>query len=162
MATDTTKNQSRVQKTPGVCGGRACIRNTRITVWGVVNSRRLGAADEQILENIVGLTPADLDAAWDYYREHPAEIDEDIRDNEADWPLMARLYADEDFRIIRPNPPAKPWGASPEFCVLHAVAWSPDGSRVVSGSGDFTNHVWDSLLLVARPALTRDAALLPR
>jgi uncharacterized protein (DUF433 family) len=50
MATDTTKNQSWVQKTPGVCGGRACIRNTRITVWGVVNSRRLGAADEQILE----------------------------------------------------------------------------------------------------------------
>ena len=84
MATDTTKNQSWVQKTPGVCGGRACIRNTRITVWGVVNSRRLGAADEQILENIVGLTPADLHAAWDYYREHPAEIDEDIRDNEAD------------------------------------------------------------------------------
>ena len=48
MATDTTKDQSWVQKTPGVCGGRACIRNTRITVWGVVNSRRLGAADEQI------------------------------------------------------------------------------------------------------------------
>ena len=57
MATDTTKNQSWVQKTPGVCGGRACIRNTRITVWGVVNSRRLGAADEQILENIVGSRP---------------------------------------------------------------------------------------------------------
>jgi uncharacterized protein (DUF433 family) len=58
------------------------VRNTRITVWGVVDSRRLGAADEQILENIVGLTPADLHAAWDYYRERPAEIDEDIRDNE--------------------------------------------------------------------------------
>jgi hypothetical protein len=58
--------------------------NTRITVWGLVNSRRLGAADEQILKNIVGLTPEDLDAAWDYHREHPAEIDEDIRDNEAD------------------------------------------------------------------------------
>ena len=73
-----------VQKTPGVCGGRACIRNTRITVWGLVNSRRLGAPDEQILKNIVGLTPEDLQAAWDYYREHPAEIDADIRDNEAD------------------------------------------------------------------------------
>jgi uncharacterized protein (DUF433 family) len=81
MATDTT---SWVQKTPGVCGGRACIRNTRITVWGLVNSRRLGLAGEQILENIVGLTPEDLGAAWDYYREHPAEIEEDIRANEAD------------------------------------------------------------------------------
>ena len=84
MATETTKKQSWVQKTPGVCGGRACIRNSRVTVWGLVNSRRLGATDEQILENIVGLTPADLQAAWEYYHEYPAEIDEDIRDNEAD------------------------------------------------------------------------------
>ena len=84
MVTNSTTISSWVQKTPGVCGGRACIRNTRITVWGLVNSRRLGLTDEQILANIVGLTPEDLDAAWDYYREHAAEIDEDIRDNEAD------------------------------------------------------------------------------
>jgi uncharacterized protein (DUF433 family) len=84
MAIDTTKNQSWVQKEPGVCGGRACIRKTRITVWGVVNSRRLGAADEQIVESIVVLTTADLHAAWDYYRKNSAEIDEDIRHSEAD------------------------------------------------------------------------------
>jgi uncharacterized protein (DUF433 family) len=83
MATDTTK-KSWVQKTSGVCGGRACIRKTRITVWGLVNARRLGAADEEMLKSVVGLTPDDLDAAWDYYRQHPAEIDEDIRENEAD------------------------------------------------------------------------------
>jgi uncharacterized protein (DUF433 family) len=74
----------RIRKTPGVCGGRACVRNTRITVWGLVNSRRLGATDAQILKNIVGLTAEDLSAAWDYYREHSDEIDEDIRDNETD------------------------------------------------------------------------------
>ncbi|MGH7223185.1 MAG: DUF433 domain-containing protein [Gemmataceae bacterium] len=84
MSSNLKTTSSWVQKTTGVCGGRACIRNTRITVWGLVNSRRLGAADEQILENIVGLTPEDLQAAWDYYREHPAEIDDDIRANEAD------------------------------------------------------------------------------
>jgi uncharacterized protein (DUF433 family) len=84
MATDTTAKTTWVQKTPGVCGGRACIRNARITVWGLVNYRRLGLTDEQILQNIAGLTPEDLQAAWDYYREHPAEIDEDIRENEAD------------------------------------------------------------------------------
>jgi uncharacterized protein (DUF433 family) len=84
MATDTTTKKSWVQKTAGVCGGRACIRNTRITVWGLVNSRRLGASDDQIMTNVVGLTPDDLTAAWDYSREHAAEIDQDIRDNEAD------------------------------------------------------------------------------
>lgn len=52
---------------------------------------------------------------------------------------------------LRPNP---------EFCVLHAVAWSAHGSS--PGSGDFTMRVRDTLSLVARVALTRDAALLPR
>jgi uncharacterized protein (DUF433 family) len=82
MSTNLKTTGSRVQKTPGVCGGRACLRDTRITVWGLVNSRRLGATDEQLLLNIGGLTPEDLRAAWDYYREHAAEIDEDIRENE--------------------------------------------------------------------------------
>jgi uncharacterized protein (DUF433 family) len=81
MATGTS-NKSWVQKTPNVCGGRACIRKTRITVWGLVNARRLGATDDQILRNIVGLAPDDLLAAWDYYRDHLAEIDQDIRENE--------------------------------------------------------------------------------
>ena len=84
MSTNLNVKGSWVQKTPGVCGGRACLRDTRITVWGLVNSRRLGAADEQLLESIEGLTPADLRAAWEYYRQHGAEIDEDIRRNETD------------------------------------------------------------------------------
>jgi uncharacterized protein (DUF433 family) len=82
MATDITTKNSWVQKTPNVCGGDACIRNTRITVWGLVLSRMLGASDANILENIVGLTPDDLEAAGDYYRHNPAEIDEAIRVNE--------------------------------------------------------------------------------
>ncbi len=45
-------------------------------------SRRLGASDASILENIVGLTPDDLEAAADYYRDNSAEIDEAIRVNE--------------------------------------------------------------------------------
>jgi WD40 repeat protein len=28
---------------------------------------------------------------------------------------------------------------------VHAVAWSPDGTRLISGSGDYTVRVWDSL-----------------
>jgi len=82
MATNSKTISSWVQKTPGVCGGDACIRKTRITVWGLVLSRQLGAPDARILENIVGLTPDDLEVAWDYYRRNPAEIDEAIRLNE--------------------------------------------------------------------------------
>lgn len=77
-----TPPASWVQKTPGVCGGDACIRNTRITVHGLVNYRQLGLSDSQLLEAIVGLTQADLDAAWEYYARNREEIDEAIRLNE--------------------------------------------------------------------------------
>jgi uncharacterized protein (DUF433 family) len=73
-----------IQKTANVCGGDACIRNTRITVWGLVNYRRLGMPDAEILASIVGLTPADLTAAWDYYEHNREEIDRNIRENEED------------------------------------------------------------------------------
>ena len=79
MAVDTATKKSWVQKTPNVCGGDACIRNTRITVHGLVHYRHLGLPDQRILEVIQGLTPDDLAAAWDYYASHPAEIEEAIR-----------------------------------------------------------------------------------
>lgn len=82
MSIHTSNLKSWVKKTQGVCGGNACIRDTRITVWGLILGRRLGASDARLLENIVGLTPDDLEAAWDYFREHPEEIEEAIRVNE--------------------------------------------------------------------------------
>src|SRR5580704_3087835 len=82
MTTDTTTTKSWVQKTPGVCGGDACIRNTRISVHGLVHYRQLGFSDQRLLEVIQGLTQEDLVAAWDYYGGHAAEIEEAIRLNE--------------------------------------------------------------------------------
>jgi type III restriction enzyme len=73
----------RITKTPGVCGGNACIRGSRITVWGLASYRRKGASDEQILGLIQGLTPADLEAAWEYVAANEEEIDRVIRQNES-------------------------------------------------------------------------------
>jgi uncharacterized protein (DUF433 family) len=81
MATEQMPAKSWVQKTPGVCGGDACIRDTRITVHGLVEWRHLGLTDAQILDAIAGLTQADLDAAWDYYARHRDEVDQVIRDD---------------------------------------------------------------------------------
>jgi uncharacterized protein (DUF433 family) len=72
----------RITKTPNVCGGDACIRGTRITVWGLINQRRLGASDAEILRAVQGLTPADLEAATEYAAEYTEEIDRAIRENE--------------------------------------------------------------------------------
>jgi hypothetical protein len=47
MATDTS-SKSWVQKTPGVSGGDACVRNTRITVHGLVHYRQEAAGNAQL------------------------------------------------------------------------------------------------------------------
>jgi uncharacterized protein (DUF433 family) len=72
-----------VSKKPDRCGGDACVRDSRITVWGLAAYRRLGMSDDRILESVVGLTPSDLDAAWDYVASHEDEIEQAIRENEA-------------------------------------------------------------------------------
>jgi uncharacterized protein (DUF433 family) len=72
-----------IQKTPGVCGGEACIRSTRIPVWLLVGYRKDGATDTELLDMYPSLTLADLSAAWWYYAEHRDEIDQAIREQEA-------------------------------------------------------------------------------
>ncbi len=67
-----------IRKTPNVCGGKACIRQTRIAVWGLVVYRKLGMTDAELLNAYPTLTQADLDASWDYYRANPVEIEQAI------------------------------------------------------------------------------------
>jgi uncharacterized protein (DUF433 family) len=76
------KKNSWIQKTADVCGGDACIRDTRITVWGLVEWKKLGLTDPEITSRIQGLTEADLQAAWDYYKKNTEEIEQAIRENE--------------------------------------------------------------------------------
>ena len=71
-----------IQKTPGVIGGDACIRNTRIAVWMLVEGRHVGMSDARLLEAHPSLTQADLDIAWDYYARQGAEIDQAIEEND--------------------------------------------------------------------------------
>ena len=78
----TTATSSRIAKTPGVCGGDACIEGHRIPVWSLVRLRQLGAYDAKILEAFPTITAADLDAAWEYNDAHQQEIDRNIRENE--------------------------------------------------------------------------------
>jgi uncharacterized protein (DUF433 family) len=71
--------RSWIQKTSDVCGGDPCARNTRITVHGIVEYRKLGLSDDEILKRISGLTLDDLEAAFGYYQTNRQEIDGIIR-----------------------------------------------------------------------------------
>jgi uncharacterized protein (DUF433 family) len=70
-----------IEKTPGVCGGRARVAGTRVTVWGLVQHRQLGLGDDAILEAIPGLTREQLAAAFRYAEEHAEEIARDLAEN---------------------------------------------------------------------------------
>ncbi len=64
------------------CGGDACVRDSRIPVWVLVNYRRLGATDDDILLGYPSLTTSDLEAAFAYAAANGDELDRAIRENE--------------------------------------------------------------------------------
>lgn len=72
-----------IEHTPGVCGGAARIAGTRIPVWVLVEYKKLGADDAELLRAYPTLNAEDLSNAWRYYRIHPQEIEQEIQENEA-------------------------------------------------------------------------------
>ena len=73
-----------MKKTPGVVGGNARIAGTSISVWGLVESRRLGATDAQLLEDYPHLSASDLKNAWACAEAFPDEIEPVIKLNNID------------------------------------------------------------------------------
>ncbi len=71
-----------IESVPGVCGGEACIVRTRIPVWILVQARRLGTSESDLLLAYPSLRAEDLANAWAYARSHTVEIDKQIHENE--------------------------------------------------------------------------------
>ena len=67
---------------PDVCGGDPRIVRTRIPVWVLVRSRRLGLSEAELLQAYPVLRAEDLSNAWAYFRVHQDEIDRQITENE--------------------------------------------------------------------------------
>lgn len=72
-----------IESNPDVCGGEPCIVRTRIPVWLLVQARKLGSSEADLLRAYPTLRAEDLANAWAYYRAHREEIELQIRDNEA-------------------------------------------------------------------------------
>lgn len=71
-----------IESVPGVCGGEPCIVRTRIPVWVLVQARRLGTSEADLLRSYPTLRAEDLANAWAYFRAHRDEIEQQIRENE--------------------------------------------------------------------------------
>lgn len=84
LAQSLSKTWQGIEKTPGVMGGEACIRQTRIPVWLLANYRYQGASDAHILEGHPDLSAADLVNAFTYADAYPDEIEIAIQKNDED------------------------------------------------------------------------------
>jgi uncharacterized protein (DUF433 family) len=79
-----TTAADRISKTPGVCGGRACVTGHRVRVLDiVVFSEHQGMTPDQIVSNLPSISLADVHAALAYYFDHIEEIQEEMRTERA-------------------------------------------------------------------------------
>ncbi|MDP5017063.1 DUF433 domain-containing protein [Anabaena sp. UHCC 0187] len=83
LAQSLGSNWQGIEKTPRICGGEACIANTRIPVWVLVEARRLGYSDVDLLMSYPTITATDLGNAWVYAEAYPDEMELAIEQNEA-------------------------------------------------------------------------------
>ena len=83
VAGDLNGDSPGIDSNPGVCGGSACIARTRIPVWTLVEGRRAGLSDGDLLRSFPSLRAEDLVNAWAYARSNVQEIERDIVENEA-------------------------------------------------------------------------------
>lgn len=79
MATAAKIIYGHITKNPDVCGGKACIDNTRIRVIDIVALKNEGMQPED-MRNVyaVPLTLAQIYSALAYADENPAEIEADF------------------------------------------------------------------------------------
>jgi uncharacterized protein (DUF433 family) len=69
-----------ITKTPGICGGQACIAGHRIRVMDVVVlHERRGMSPEEVVQQYPGISLADVYAALTYYHDNREEIEESFR-----------------------------------------------------------------------------------
>ena len=74
-----TISTERITKTPGVCGGKACIAGHRIRVLDIAIYHDIGKTLAEMVEMFPTITEADVHAAIAYYFDHREEIEDDSR-----------------------------------------------------------------------------------
>jgi len=60
----------RITMTPGVMGGKPCIKGTRITVEALIDHLSAGETVDELLDGYPGITEEDVRAALAYAADH--------------------------------------------------------------------------------------------
>ncbi len=69
-----------IEKVPGKCGGKPCVKGTRIRVWDIyVLHEQQGRSADEVISSFPQLSLGDVHAALAYYFDHKAEIDAQMK-----------------------------------------------------------------------------------
>jgi uncharacterized protein (DUF433 family) len=71
-----------ITTTPGVCGGKPCIADTRVRVWDIAVRAQAGESPDEVLTHFPNLTLSDVHAALAYYYDNREAIDQQAVDDE--------------------------------------------------------------------------------
>jgi uncharacterized protein (DUF433 family) len=95
--------RTHITKTPGVCGGRACIAGHRIRVMDIVAWHEMpGCSADEVVDMFPGITPADVHDALAYYFDNREEIEADFRKDE-EWAKFAEANFPSQLREKLPQ-----------------------------------------------------------
>ena len=84
----------RITRTPGVCGGRACLAGHRVRVLDIaIWHEQMGFCPDDIVSEIPSITLADVHAALAYYYDHRTEIQQEIREEREQAEEIRRVHA---------------------------------------------------------------------
>ena len=101
----TSVSKEHISKTPGVCGGRACIAGHRIRVMDIViQYERVGLSPAQIVQDVYpSITVADVHAAIAYYLDHRDEIEASFEDDRK-WDEYGKTQPSKLKEALAKNP----------------------------------------------------------
>ena len=103
LSSHETQRVSRIDhivSTPGVCGGKPRVADSRIRVQDIVVWHEAwGLSPEEIVTDFPQLTLAQVHAALAYYYDHRDEIRQHMKDAEALAETFKRQYPSQVFEL---------------------------------------------------------------
>ncbi len=79
MEVELRTEHPHVVRVPGVCGGSAVIRGTRVPVWILAEYVQAGWTPQDLLAQFPHLSPAQIYDALSYWHDHAEEVAEEAR-----------------------------------------------------------------------------------
>jgi uncharacterized protein (DUF433 family) len=98
IMTTVTDIGTLIIESPGICGGRARIAGTGVSIRRIAGWYRMGRSPEEIADQYGHLNLAQVHAALAYYHANRNQIDQELAEEEAEYDRLASVRNSEIAR----------------------------------------------------------------